>query len=124
MAERPPRSSAAPGSYAPALSRSSQPLPAAALDESAVAEFLVSKKYHLAALELHQELLESNNGVHHIAALNRFFNDPSLFESLVATTDRKAREAQAKGACGGCWKRLAGLLPQRAASAGLHRPSA
>lgn len=28
------------------------------VDENAVAAFLLSKKYHLAALELHQELLE------------------------------------------------------------------
>jgi hypothetical protein len=67
------------------------------IDESLVAEFLLAKKYHLAALELHQELLESNNGVHNVPSLNRFFNDPSLFESLVATTEKKAREAQAKG---------------------------
>lgn len=66
-------------------------------DESAVAEFLIAKKYHLAALELHQELLEANNGVHNVAALNKFFNDGSLFESLVRTTEKKAQEAQTKG---------------------------
>ena len=64
------------------------------VDESVVAEFLLFKKYHLAALELHQELLESNNGVHNVAALNKFFNDPALFESLVLKTDEKARQFQ------------------------------
>ncbi len=68
------------------------------MDESAVANYLIGKKYHLAALELHQELLEANNGVHNVAALNKFFNDPSLFDSLVKTTEKKAQEAQAKGA--------------------------
>lgn len=97
------------------------------LNEAAVADFLLQKKYHLAALELHQEvrvsrpqsrsrsrgmcacrlcaaprlasaptffpcapptsqLLESNNGVHNVAALNRFFSDGALYDSLCAAT--------------------------------------
>ena len=67
------------------------------LDEAQVGEFLLAKKYHLVALELHQELLEANNGVHNVAALNRFFNDGTMFENLVRTTENKAREAKAKG---------------------------
>ena len=69
------------------------------LDESQVAEFLLAKKFHLVALELHQELLEANNGVHNVAALNRFFNDGTMFENLVRTTETKARDAKAKCAC-------------------------
>jgi hypothetical protein len=69
----------------------------ATIDESSVADFLLQKKYHLAALELHQELLESNNGVHNVASLNRFFNDATLFDSLVKSTEKKANDFRAKG---------------------------
>ena len=53
------------------------------LDDAAVASHLLSRKFFLAALELHQELLEGNDGVHNVSVLNKFFNDSSNYASLV-----------------------------------------
>jgi len=74
----------------------------AGLTEEAVADFLISRKYHLAALELHQELLEGNNGVHNVARLNTFFNNPKAYQSLLEITETRARQNKAEGAwlCG------------------------
>lgn len=53
------------------------------VDDNTVAEHLLKKKYYLSALELHQELLEGNNGVHNVAALNKFFGDNSNYTTLM-----------------------------------------
>lgn len=65
---------------------------APSVDENLVAEFLLRKKFFLSALELHQELQEGNNGIHGVAALNRFFNDQATYTSLVKrVADEEAR---------------------------------
>jgi hypothetical protein len=71
--------------------------PVASVDDKVVAEFLLSRRYHLAALEFHQELLEGNNGVHHVEVLNKFFNEPGNFSNLVRSTEAKAKENKAAG---------------------------
>jgi len=53
------------------------------VDDNTVAEHLLKKKYYLSALELHQELLEGNNGVHNVAALNKFFGDSNNYSTLM-----------------------------------------
>ena len=45
------------------------------LSDDSLATYLIQKGHFLTALEFHQELLEGNNGVHSVAALNRFFGD-------------------------------------------------
>lgn len=55
------------------------------LDNDAVAKYLLQNKFFLAALELHQELLEGNNGVHNVGVLNAFFSDPTNYAKLVAS---------------------------------------
>ena len=67
------------------------------LNDQMVAEYLLSKRYFLAALELHQELLEGNSGIHNVAPLNTFFNDPAKFAALVNSTEAKAKENKGKG---------------------------
>ena len=54
------------------------------LSDDSLATYLIQKGHFLTALEFHQELLEGNNGVHSVAALNRFFGDAQNFEKLVA----------------------------------------
>lgn len=96
-----------PGSHVPSTSASGgmvtpgglTPSPAPRCDEKAVAEFLLSKRFHLAALEFHQELLEANNGLHNVEVLNKFFNDPGNFVALVRSTEAKAKENKANGVC-------------------------
>ena len=70
------------------------------LSEAGVADFLLSKRYYLAALELHQDLLESNNGVHDVARLNQFFNDPENFMGIAKAVEAKA--IQTKASCESC----------------------
>lgn len=67
------------------------------LDESAVAEFLLSRKYMLTALELHQELLEGNNGIHNVPSLNAFFNSPEKYAMLVRATESRAKDNAGAG---------------------------
>jgi hypothetical protein len=64
-------------------------------DEASVAQFLLSRKYYLAALELHQELLEGNNGIHNVAPLNAFFGSQDNFAALVRSTEEKGRTNKA-----------------------------
>lgn len=56
-----------------------------AVDDLKVAEFLLREKYFLAALELHQELLERNHGTHTVQALHDFFRDESKIDALTST---------------------------------------
>jgi hypothetical protein len=69
--------------------------PALTVDD--VAQHLLSRKLYLTALELHQELLENNSGVHNVAVLNKFFNDPKNFSALVRRVEEE--ETKAKGTC-------------------------
>ena len=69
----------------------------AAIDEGVVAQYLLNKRYFLAALELHQELLEGNNGIHNISSLNAFFNNADTLASLVRSTEDKAKQNKASG---------------------------
>ena len=77
----------------------------AALTDDAVAAYLLQKRYLLAALELHQELLEGNNGVHGVAALHRFFGDESKLLALTQRTEQEEASARkaAAGACSRTW---------------------
>ena len=75
----------------PGTARGAVPQPAASVDETAVSRFLLSRKYYLTALELHQELLEGNNGIHNVADLNAFFGSSDKFAALVRATEEKAR---------------------------------
>ena len=82
----------------PAPSSRAAPSPSTpALSEDAIATYLLSKKYYLAALELHQELLEGNAGIHNVAPLNKFFNDAGNYASLV----RRVQEAEATNKANG-----------------------
>lgn len=54
------------------------------LDDTRVAEFLLKEKLYLAALEMHQELLERNRGSHTVQPLNEFFRDESRIDSFLA----------------------------------------
>jgi hypothetical protein len=54
------------------------------ISDDSLATYLIQKGHFLTALEFHQELLEGNNGVHSVAALNRFFGDAQNFEKLFA----------------------------------------
>lgn len=69
------------------------------IDDGAVAQYLLNKRYFLVALELHQELLEGNNGVHNVASLNSFFNSPEQMAALVRSTEDKAKQNKSSGAC-------------------------
>ena len=60
-----------------------RPPSGAGVSDADVAAYLLSKKCFLTALEFHQELLEANNGLHGVAALNKFFNDPTIYSALV-----------------------------------------
>ena len=84
---------------------------ASALTDDAVAAYLLQKRYLLAALELHQELLEGNNGVHGVAALHRFFGDESKLLSLTQRTELE--EANAKKAAAGACEQLREQLRDR-----------
>ncbi len=67
------------------------------MDDNSVAEYLLKKKYTLAALELHQELLEGNNGVHNIAALNKFFGDSANYAALLKQVEADAATNKKNG---------------------------
>lgn len=67
------------------------------MDDNAVAEYLLKKKYNLAALELHQELLEGNNGVHNVPALNKFFGDGANYTSLLKQVETDAATNKKNG---------------------------
>jgi hypothetical protein len=58
---------------------------AGAVDDSRVADYLLSQKLYLAALEMHQELIERNKGAHSVAPLNDFFRDESRIDSLATS---------------------------------------
>ena len=66
----------------------------AGLNDAAVAEYLLSKRFYLAALELHQELLEGNNGIHNVATLNQFFGSPDNYAGIVRQTLDKVKKNQ------------------------------
>ncbi len=87
------------------------------LTGDAVAEWLLSQKYHLAALELHQELLEGNNGVHTVARLNSFFNSADAFAALTKSTEARSKQNDANGAYG----REGGSRAFRCHQEGQHR---
>jgi len=59
----------------------------------------LGRRFHLTALEFHQELLEGNNGLHNVAALNSFFSNPSAFASLTTSIETAAKKNKAEGAC-------------------------
>lgn len=67
------------------------------MDDSAAAEYLLKKKYYLAALELHQELLEGNNGVHNVSPLNKFFGDPFNYAALVKSVETEEANNKKNG---------------------------
>lgn len=69
------------------------------IDDAAVASHLLSRKFFLAALELHQELLEGNDGVHNVSVLNKFFNDPSNYASLVKRVEDEEVKNKLNGEC-------------------------
>jgi hypothetical protein len=69
------------------------------MDDNGVAEYLLKKKYHLVALELHQELLEGNHGVHSVAALNKFFGDAANYAALVRSVEGEEAANRKNGAC-------------------------
>jgi hypothetical protein len=89
------------------------------VDEATVAQFLLGRKYFLAALELHQELLEGNNGIHNVgctcgactacwlslswlvaivAVLNRYFTEPANLAAVLKSTEEKTKQNKANGA--------------------------
>lgn len=68
-----------------------------ALDDNIIGQYLLNKRYFLAALELHQELLEGNNGIHNVGVLNAFFNNADTLASLVKSTEDKAKQNKASG---------------------------
>ena len=72
------------------------------MDEHGVADFLLKKKFYLAALELHQELLEGNNGVHSVAALNKFFGDAAGYASLLRQVEGDRETNNKNGECFVC----------------------
>ena len=62
----------------------------AGVDEAKVADFLLRERLYLAALEMHQELLERNHGSHAVAALSEFFKDEARIDAMItaeASTD-------------------------------------
>ncbi len=92
MASTTARPAAAPAAPATA--------PTPSVDENAVADFLLKKKYYLAALELHQELLEGNNGVHNVGTLHKFFGDAAMYNNLVkSVADMTAANKRACECC-------------------------
>ena len=78
---------------------------ASALTDDVVAAYLLQKRYLLAALELHQELLEGNNGVHGVAALHRFFGDESKLLALTQRTELEEANAKKAAAGASCARR-------------------
>ena len=62
------------------------------LNENNIADFLLAKKHYLTALEFHQELLEGNNGVHNVSSLNRFFNEPTNYTTILRATEELAQK--------------------------------
>jgi hypothetical protein len=61
-------------------------------DEAAqAAEYLLRKKFLLTALELHQELLEANGGVHEVEALNDVFGSPAKLQALNEANEKSFR---------------------------------
>lgn len=116
------------------------PKAAPAVDEVACADFLLSKKcdsrvprpsrgkraprwlfhppflapprcrYYLAALELHQELLEGNQGLHNVSSLNKFFTSADNYGTLVKkVAEEEAKNARGCACC--CWVLLLGARP-------------
>ena len=79
------------------------------LTDGDVANFLLSRQLFAAALEMHQELLERNNGLHAVAPLNTFFHSADTFRALLAETDAKAAQNKANGGWAGGW--LARVMP-------------
>lgn len=66
-------------------------------EDTQTAEHLLKRKFYLAALEFHQELLEGNNGVHNVGVLNKFFGDANNYASLVKRVEEE--EAKNKKSC-------------------------
>ncbi len=64
------------------------------IDDNAVAEYLLSKNLYLVALELHQELLENNNGIHNIGILNSFFGEADNYTGILRQTNEKIKRNQ------------------------------
>lgn len=64
----------------------------AGVNESSVAQFLLSKGFLLTALELHQELLEENNGYHNVTPLYSYFNSKDSYVGRVKATETRVRE--------------------------------
>jgi hypothetical protein len=64
------------------------------LDDNAVGEYLLTKQFYLAALELHQELLEGNNGIHNVGVLNKFFGEQDNYAGIVRQTSEKIKRNQ------------------------------
>lgn len=74
---------------------------ASPVTDEAAAQHLLSRKFYLAALELHQELLEGNNGVHGVGVLNSFFGDANNYASLVRRVVEEEARSRKDGACAG-----------------------
>ena len=88
-------------------------------DDDACARHLLSRKFYLAALELHQELLEGNNGVHSVGALNSFFGDAGNYASLV----RRVVEEESRSRKDGAWGWGAKEVVRRCTAVVSRRPA-
>jgi hypothetical protein len=81
---------------------------------SLVAELLLKENFYLAALELHQELIERARGPHPVQCLNQFFGDPDKLESIIEheVTSDASVSATLAGAFCACVDRAFRALPR------------